>query len=70
MTRREGDDVVPVRPTDYWRGRLLDILIGLALGGLATGSASMTLVGQRLATLEAQVQGLRHDVDLMQRKLP
>jgi hypothetical protein len=44
-------------------GRLLDLFMGLALGGLFSAAGSTVFIGSRLVKIEQQLQFLRRDVD-------
>lgn len=45
--------------------RILDLFVGLVLGGLVTTAGSYWLLGRSLVRLEEQVAALRRDVDRM-----
>lgn len=51
------------RAADVMRSRVLDLLVGLAMGGLVSTALSSVILGNRIVRMEEQVSALRRDLD-------
>lgn len=51
------------RAVDVLRSRVLDLVLGLAVGGLVSTAMTSVILGNRIVRVEEQVTALRRDLD-------